>query len=281
MKNDDIGEARGASKRALVWVPLFLAIALFAFADQAAEGAPAAEGGAGAAGDLAGIGITRLVAIITGIGALGMAAFSLVDAFKTLPGGGPSKLGYKDLEVVMNRFAAALDLALGPAAQAKGGKAEAEWRSVVRAHWINGRARGEQKAIVKSLIRLGLTSQTAANLATAGHVDATALAAVATKLEQGAPLTEVDLNLLGRLDASIEAQLDAAFDRADQRYRNGSRVLAGICAIALAFLATWALGWQSWQHALLVGLLAVPLAPIAKDLASSIQAAAGALRAAK
>jgi len=94
MKNDDIGEARGASKRALVWVPLLLAIALFAFADHAAEGAPAAEGGAGAAGDLAGIGITRLVAIITGIGALGMAAFSLVDAFKTLPGGGASKLGY-------------------------------------------------------------------------------------------------------------------------------------------------------------------------------------------
>ena len=128
----------------------------------------------------------------------------------------------------MNRFAAALDLALGPAAPAKGGKAEAEWRGVVRAHWINGRARGEQKAIVKSLIRLGLTSQTAAHLATAGHVDATALAAVATKLEQGEPLTEVDLNLLGRLDASIEAQLDAAFDGADQRYRNGSRVLAGI-----------------------------------------------------
>ena len=38
---------------------------------------------------------------------------------------------------------------------------------------------------------------------------------------------EIDLNVLGRLDASADAQLNAAFDRADQLYRHVSRVFAG------------------------------------------------------
>ncbi len=96
---------------------------------------------------------------------------------------------------------------------------------------------------------------------------ADALAAVAAKLEAGTTLTEIDLNVLGGLDASVEAQLNAAFDRADQLYRNVSRFLAGVFSIALAFLATYALGWERWALALVIGLLAVPLAPIAKDLA--------------
>ena len=112
-------------------------------------------------------------------------------------------------------------------------------------------------------------------------MNAGALVAVAEKLEVGTALTEVDLNVLGRLDASVEAQLDAAFDRADQLYRNVSRVFAAVFSIGLAFLATWALGWDRWASALLIGLLVVPLAPIAKDLASSLQAAAAAMRAAK
>jgi hypothetical protein len=223
------------------------------------------------------IGITRLVAIITAIGALGTAAFSLVDATKAFRGG-VSNVGLSGLNRVVSRFSVALDRALG-----KDEEGQAEWRRVVRSHWINGRPRDEQKAIVKSLIRLGLAPETVQALAEAGHVDADALAAVAAKLARGTALTEIDLNVLGRLDASVEAQLDAAFDRADQLYRNVSRVFAAVFSIGLTFLAAWALawGWDRWALALVIGLLAVPLAPIAKDLASSLQAAAAALRAAK
>ena len=204
-----------------------------------------------------------------------MAAFSLVDATKAF-GGGVSNCGLPGLNRVVSRFSDALDRALGTDEKGK-----AEWRRVVRSHWINGRPRAEQKAIVKSLIRLGLAPQTAPELAKAGQVNAGALVAVAEKLEVGTALSEVDLNVLGRLDASVEAQLDAAFDRADQLYRNVSRVFAAVFSIGLAFLATWALGWDRWALALLIGLLAVPLAPIAKDLASSLQAAAAAMKAAK
>lgn len=261
------------AKRVRLLVPLFLVTSLLTSSAWAAT--ESTTGGTGTPPKGEDIGITRLVAIITAIGALGMAAFSLVDATKAF-GGGVSNCGLPGLNRVVSRFSDALDRALGTDEKGK-----AEWRRVVRSHWINGRPRAEQKAIVKSLIRLGLAPQTAPELAKAGQVNAGALVAVAEKLEVGTALSEVDLNVLGRLDASVEAQLDAAFDRADQLYRNVARVLAAVFSIGLAFLATWALEWDRWALALLIGLLAVPLAPIAKDLASSLQAAAAAMRAAK
>lgn len=214
-------------------------------------------------------GLAKTIAVITAIGALGAAAFSLVDATKAF-NGGVSNVGLRGIFAVLQRFEAALNRALG----------EGEWRAVVRAHWLNGRPREQQKAIVKSLIRLGLTPATAAALAKAAHVDAQALTTVATKLESGAPLVETDLNVLGRLDASVEAQLDAAFDRADQLYRNVSRALAGVVSVALGIFAARVLG-MDYQPGVVVGLLAVPLAPIAKDLSSSLQAAVTAMKAAK
>jgi hypothetical protein len=263
-----------ARPRLLVW--LLLATFLFAFSASAMAQSTTGGLGASAAGKEGAPDdsrVTRLVAIITAIGALGTAAFGLVDATKAF-WGGVSNVGLPGINRVVSRFSAALDRALG-----KDEKGKAEWRRIVRSHWINGRPRDEQKAILKSLIRLGLAPETAEALASAGHVAPDALRAVATKLQQGAPLADSDLNVLGRLDASVEAQLDAAFDRADQLYRNVSRVCAGVFSIGLAHLATWALGWDRWALALVVGLLAVPFAPIAKDLASSLQAAAAAMRA--
>src|SRR6266436_10419985 len=108
--------------------------------------------------------IGYLVTAIGAVGALGTAAFGLVDATKSYRGG-VSNVGFGDLTVVLSRFAVALDQALG----------SNEWRTVVHAHWINGRPKDEQKAIVKSLIRLGLSPETAPDLAKAGHVDPEAL----------------------------------------------------------------------------------------------------------
>lgn len=261
--------------RARYLVLPFLVTALLAAATCTDAQAPAGTTDSTTVAALADGGITRLVAIITAIGALGTAAFGLVDATKAF-GGGVSNFGLRGILRVAGRFSAGLDGALAPPPEGR-----AEWQRVVRSHWINGRPRDEQKAIVKSLIRLGLTATSARELARAGHVSGDALAVAAQKLDGGQPLADVDLNALGRLDASVEAQLDAAFDRADQLYRNVSRVCAGVFSVALAYLATWALGWDRWALALVVGLLAVPLAPVAKDLASSLQAAAAAMRAAK
>lgn len=225
--------------------------------------------------------VTTLIAAVTAIGALGTAAFALVDATKAFRGG-MSLIGLGDIRTAAQRFAVALDAALAPNA----------WKDVVRDHWINGRPRGEQKAILKALVRLGIRPDTdLAELAKAGHVDAEALRAVASKLHVGATLEAADVAVLGRLDVSVDAYLDAAFDRADQKYRNVSRLVAGVVSVGLALLAAWATtpdGTESsppprppYAVAVLAGLLAVPFAPIAKDLASSIQAAAQAVKATK
>jgi hypothetical protein len=217
--------------------------------------------------------LTTLVAMISAIGALGTAAFSLVDATKAL-GGGVSRIGLSDLERAAGRYTAALEHALG-----KDERNAPQWKYAVAAHWMNGRPRDEQKAMLKGLVRLGLSAESAAAIAGPAHVDPARLQLAAQKLEQGAELEPADIQVLGRLDASVEAQLDAAFDRADQKYRNWSRVAAAFAAVGLALVAAWAFDQlERWPIALFVGLLAVPFAPIAKDLASSLQAAASALR---
>ena len=222
---------------------------------------------------------------IMAIGGLGTAAFGLVDATKAF-GGGVSNCGFGYVEKALKPFAAALT------------GANSSWRDTIRANWINGMAKDDQKAAAKSLIRLGLSSRNATDMAAAGHVDATRLTAIMTAVETGAPLTSQDAELLGRFNGAIDAAMDAGFERGDQQYRNACRLTAGLAAIGLAVwagalvdlsgigihpapdLSAYFFSRPFWT-AFLVGLIAVPIAPVAKDLASSLQAAAGAVQAIK
>ena len=113
-----------------------------------------------------------------------------------------------------------------------------------------------------------------------------ALSAAARKLETGKELNDADLNVFGRMNAAIEALMDAAFEDCDQEYRNWCRLWAGVVALALALTAWWI--WPADEGsrptltaALAVGLLAVPLAPVAKDLTSALSSAMRALKASK
>jgi hypothetical protein len=71
----------------------------------------------------------------------------------------------------------------------------------------------------------------------------------------------------------LSALLDQAYQRGDQRYRNSAKVAAVVASLSLAWLGVWA-GQLEPKLAIIAGLLATPLAPVAKDLASAIQAAA-------
>ncbi|MBU4433997.1 MAG: hypothetical protein PSX79_13635 [bacterium] len=240
--------------------------------------------------------IDTVIALIAATGGLGLAAMSLVDAFKAVPGGGVSRIGFNHIRKVLRLFDDVLARAAGP-----------EWETVVLSHWINGRARGEQIGVIRSLVRLGLNPDTAGQLASIGNVAAPALSAAAEKLVKGDALGEAEINLIGRVEAAVEARLDAAFDLADQSYRNASRVLAGLIAVALAVFA-WAMMKSSMAPngllpadcvgsalncaqaarpfpeigiAVLIGLLAVPIAPIAKDLVSALTAASKAVQIAR
>jgi len=211
----------------------------------------------------------NVTATIAATGALGLAAMALVDAFKAVPGGGVSRIGFGYIRAVLVLFDQVLLRAVGK-----------QWETVIMSHWINGRPRGEQIAVIRSLLRLGLNAETAPQLAAIGNVAADALAKAATKMVEGKELTEGEINLIGRVEAAVAARLDAAFDLADQSYRNKARVLAGVISVALALIAAGLLGFDDdLGMALLIGLLAVPIAPISKDLVSALTAASRAVRA--
>ena len=222
---------------------------------------------------MAAISLQDFGAALAALSALSTAAFGLLDATKAF-WGGVSNVGLGHIRSALLPFEPALDAAVG---------ADNRWK-VIRANWINGVTKAEQKAVVRALIKLGLSEATAPSLAAAAHVSPVALTAAARKLTDGRAMTEADMNVLGRMNAVIDALLDAAYEAAEQQYRNYSRVGAGLIALGLAFGARIFFSpaeRPSVLIALTVGLLAVPLAPVAKDLTSALSTAMRALKAAR
>ena len=214
--------------------------------------------------------------IIAAVAALGAASMGFVDATKAV-WGGPSNFGFSSIRRTLSPFLPK---------KANGAFNEAELLDALKSNWINGVAKADQKAKAKALIHLGLTAGNAAELAKAAGVDEKTLASVADKVAgrlQDA-LTPAEINALGQFDAILSAILDEAYERADQQYRNGTKILAMIVSIIFGIVASGLINSGGFNGSnfilgLVVGLVAVPLAPVAKDLVSSLQAAAGALQA--
>lgn len=292
-------------------------------------------------GSLAQVGV-----ILGAVAALGAAAQGLVDVTK----GwwiNMDQSGFVFVKQALAPFDTALRAALGTGQS---------WQETLWAHWLNGRDKNDQKAIAKSLIRLGLSPENTATISGIVKVDPVVFATVIEAINTGQDLTPDQVNLLGRFDAAIDARLDAAYERADRRYRSFARNIGAVLAVALAIFAggflfsdacvaattkaktnactaattastettavtetaastdttttpetaTTAeakadtpkcfvndvcvpadgiplgyLGSRYFALAILVGLIAVPLAPVSKDLVSAIGAAAKAVKAAK
>jgi hypothetical protein len=209
-------------------------------------------------------------AAIAAIGALGTAAFGLVDALKAL-WGGPSRFGFGYIKASLQPFSAALAVADSPGVKGKDTALE-----TLRANWLNGVPLADQKAKAKALIHLGLTAANADTLGTASGVDKDELKQVASKIDQGQQLDPTEITLFGRFDAIVSARIDAGFERADQCYRNSAKALALGIAIVLALIGAWMAGVELWKG-LLVGIVATPLAPVAKDLSSALATAVNAV----
>ncbi len=82
--------------------------------------------------------------------------------------------------------------------------------------------------------------------------------------------------LAGRFATALDARIKAAFQIADEQYEATAKALSGLAAVGLAVLFNWGLTVAgkpplSWVEAIGVGLVAVPLAPVAKDLSTSLQ----------
>jgi hypothetical protein len=210
--------------------------------------------------------------IVLAIGSLGTAAYGVVDVSKGF-GGGISNRGFGDIKKVVSKFIPA------PVGNAASALTLPSVLATLRANWLNGMALADQKSVAKVLIKLNLTDASANVMAGAAGVDAGLLESIAKKLATGATLIQEETDVYGRFDLLLSAMLDQGYQRADQRYRNSAKLLAVPIAVALALLGAWAISSNglssadAWR-ASVAGLLATPLAPVAKDLSSAIQAGA-------
>jgi hypothetical protein len=212
--------------------------------------------------------------VITAIGGLGTAAFGLVDAAKSAFSG-INRVGLKHIHEVVSELAPEGASAGGPV----NALPQANILESLEANWVNGNDLASQKAIAKSLIKLHLSSANASTVAVKASVDPAVLTAVASNLETGTPLSQAESDTYSRFDLIVTALLDEAYQVSDQVYRNFTKTLAALVAVALAVAGGWSLdGANFWSPkeialAVLVGLLATPLAPIAKDLSSALASA--------
>lgn len=233
--------------------------------------------------DVTTMNVSNITADIAAVGALGTAAFGLVDSFKALPGGGISRSGFKFIRAAIEK--------LTPPVPALDNTelSRASILYTLQSQWINGVAMSNQISIAKSLIKLRLTPATAPTLAAATGVDAAILTQVATKIETGnsAAFTVQETDVYGRFDLLLNTLLDQAYQRADQRYKNAARAMAVPVAVVLAVVGAYLVfGGKNFTGgdlavAVLAGLISTPIAPIAKDIASAVSTAAQAFQVGK
>jgi hypothetical protein len=214
--------------------------------------------------------------IITAIGGLGTAAFGLLDALKpVIPW--INHIGFGGIRGTV----AALTPDEPNAKQPVNTLPQKNILQSLLANWVNGTDLASQKAIAKSLVKLHLSVGNAHDLAVATNVDPLLLTQVAESIVSGTALSQPQSDAYARFDLIVTAMLDEAYQYADQAYRNWTRGLAAVIAMLLAFAGGCILvgSWQNfwWKpemfQAILVGLLATPLAPIAKDLSSALSMA--------
>src|ERR1043165_6396017 len=167
---------------------------------------------------LANGGLSNLVNIVSAVGALGGAAMGLVDTTK-LFGGGPSNFGFGFIEASLAPF-----LDATAASSAPFGK-HAILRKL-KADWLNGVAKDDQKAKARSLIQLNLTQVDPVALANVAAVDPGQLQSAVQKKASGQEISPQETSTLGQFDAMLTAVIDTAYERGDQKYRNATKFLA-------------------------------------------------------
>lgn len=222
-------------------------------------------------------GLSNLVNLITAVGALGGASMGLVDTTKMFRGG-PSNFGFGHIERALAPFLDALASSAAPFGK------HAILRTL-KGDWLNGAAKDDQKAKANSLIHLNLSRINATALANVAAVDPAALQAAVQKKADGVAAAPEESGALEQFEAVLTAVINEAYERGDQKYRNAAKFLAMVTSVVLggigSLLVYGTSDYGSLGFCLLAGLVATPIAPVAKDLASSLQTAVTAASAIK
>jgi len=205
----------------------------------------------------------NLGTIILATGALGTAAFGIVEALKWTRLG---EAGFRAILKVLGPIIELLRTAYGP-----------DFQNLLRAQY-----RGDQRdltRVIRQGVRVGLTAANANQAARfLGMIDGERLTEAARQVEEGQELSAELRNVLGRFELAVDTRIDAALMLAKSRYVGATRVTSSIIAILIAVAVGVFLGEGYMFQAILVGIAAVPLAPVTKDLVSALQSASKAIR---
>jgi hypothetical protein len=234
---------------------------------------------------------------IAAVGALGVAAFGAVEAIgKTLfvfplPGtrhmAGLPYVGFGKVR--------ALTVKVGPALKAAYG---ADYEKTLLQQYRAGRGKGQGPETIRQGVRLGLpflgqeaAAKVIADIWGMPHASAVLLAAALIQspaqpppADAKAPTDEALKEaqaLAARFATALDTRVQAAFDSAEEVYETRAQFWAAIVALGLSLgyeaIQPGVKTLETWVLPVIVGLVAVPLAPAAKDLSSSLSDALGAL----
>lgn len=233
----------------------------------------------------------QLGGLVSAVGALGLAAFGTTEALGkafafSFPGGakegafyGLPYTGLRTVRKMVEPLRPALSRAYGTG-----------YMEIIAQQYRADRSSGRAPDTIRQGVRLGLPFldlTAAAALISAvwdmepRHAESLALALQAEPLQSPippvggvSPSAEADQMqaLAGRFSTALDTRVNAAFALAEERYEARAKLIAGATAVVLSygFNAGLHTGLH-WQVVGLIGLVAVPLAPVAKDLSSSLQ----------
>ncbi len=230
------------------------------------------------------------------VGALGTAAYGIVDGMKL-----SSWIGLAGFERLFSgrgnaggrmwpiKHKATLEPLL-PALKAAYG---ADVMELLKSQYRSGRSKGDLPRTLRQGVRIGFSMiesekivSAAVGLGLAKSVATLAADTIKLGLEQPpaqdedpkpeATVTAEQRSALARLETAIDARIDATLAMADVEYVTQAKIWAMIVSIGIALWVGWLLN-QHWEACLVVGITAVPLAPVAKDLSTALQSAVKAL----
>lgn len=207
-----------------------------------------------------------LVDFVVAAGALGTAAMGIVEGFKSIR---ITPFGFSKLRENITWSNKALGNAYGDQVD-----------ELLKSLYRLGRSGGELPRILRQGVRIGLDKDNAKYLADSilGS-SGDELEKIAVKNAAGKDLSAEEKNILGRFEVALDARIDAALALAERVYINSIRFAAFFVAIVLALVTAAFLDPtpDNFFTALVAGIVAVPLAPIAKDVAKAIQSATSAI----
>lgn len=212
-----------------------------------------------------------LIELVLATGALGTASFGLVENLKGLWVG---QLGFGQITKSLGPLSRALEVAYGP-----------NYLKLLKGQYRNGRAKGDLPKTLRQGVRVGVNEDNADQVACyVGVVSARELEAAISSMRA------IDINreseaeegrrVIGRFELAVDARLNAALALAEQRYVFFARLHASVIALVLAMVTAMALDGDSdtYIRALLVGIAAIPIAPVAKDISAVLRHAKRAVR---